>query len=96
MKTPNSAFLEILTTAFACMLSEETVNKSGDQFGKTIDTTIGTGPYILKEWKYGELCVCEANPNCFKGTPDIKNVRAKAIPDQNSAIIALEAGEIDT
>lgn len=96
MKAPNVGFLEYLSNIYySAMLSQETVKKFGKDYGKTVESSIGTGPYILKEWKPGELCVYEANPNYFKGTPAIKTVRMKTITDVNAAIIALQTGEIN-
>lgn len=95
MKTPNVGFLEYLANVYYCaIISEEAVKQHGDQYGKTVETTVGTGPYILKEWKPGELCVYEANPDYFKGAPAIKTVRMKTISDVNAAIIGLQTGEI--
>ena len=95
MKEPNVSFLECLANCqYSAMLSEETVKKYGSQYGKSVEVTVGTGPYILKEWKPGELCVYEANPDYFKGSPAIKKARMKTITDVNAAIIALQTGEI--
>jgi len=97
MKTPNVGFLEYLTNPmYSAMLSEEAVKKYGNDYGKTVESCVGTGPYILKEWKPGELCVYEANSNYFKGAPAIKKVRMKTISDVNAAIIALQTGEINS
>lgn len=95
LKAPNVGFLEYLANIYYCtMLSEETVKQFGDQYGKTVESSIGTGPYILKEWKPGEYCVYEANPDYFKGAPAVKKVRLKTITDVNAAIIGLQTGEI--
>jgi len=95
MKTPNVGFMEYLANVYYCaMLSEETVKEFGDQYGKTVESSIGTGPYILKEWKPGEYCVFEANPEYFRGAPAIKRVKLKTITDVNAAIIGLQTGEI--
>jgi len=56
---------------------------------------IGTGPYKFKEWKKGELIVLEANPDYYGGRPYIDQVVFKVIPDQNTAMVALETGEVD-
>ncbi|MEW6082884.1 MAG: ABC transporter substrate-binding protein [Bacillota bacterium] len=95
MKTPSVGFLEYLSNIYySAMLSEETVKNCGEDYGKSVENTVGTGPYILKEWKPGELCVYEANPDYFKGEPAVKKVRLKTITDVNTAVIALQTGEI--
>lgn len=96
MKTPNVGFIEYLANPmYSAMLSQETVKKFGKDYGKTVESIVGTGPYVLKEWKPGELCAYEANANYFKGAPAIKKVRMKTITDVNAAIIALQTGEIN-
>ena len=95
MKIPSMSFLETLSGSFATIQSEKAYKQFGDQYGLTVEAVVGTGPYILKEWSYGEMCYYEANPDYFKGEADIKKVRFKAITDPNSAVIALETGEID-
>ena len=96
MKTPNVGFLEYLANPYySQMLSEEAVKKYGKEYGKTVESSIGTGPYILKAWKPGEECVYEANANYFKGAPAIKKVKLKTITDVNTAVIALQTGEIN-
>ena len=37
----------------------------------------------------------ERNPNYYWGEPLLKEINYKIIPDENSALVALEAGEID-
>lgn len=94
IKYPSASFLEKLTSWFF-VVSEDAYSKHGDQFGKTTEAVIGTGAYILKEWKPSELCVFEANPDYFKGEADIKKVRFKTITDVNAAVIALQTKEVD-
>jgi len=96
MKTPDVGFPQYLANYMYCaMLSQETVGKYGQEYGKSVESTVGTGPYILKEWKPGEQLVYEANPDYFKGAPAIKRVRMKTITDVNASIIALQTGEIN-
>lgn len=95
MKSASMAFLETLAGSFAFIVNEKAVTEYGDQYGMSVEATVGTGPYILKEWKPGELAVYEANPDYFDGEADIKKLRFKAISDTNTAVIALETGEID-
>lgn len=96
MKAPDAAFLEKLSSVFySYIVNEEAYKQYGDQYGKTAEATIGSGPYVLAEYKPGESCTLEANPDYFMGSPDIKTVSIKAISDSNAAIIALQTGDID-
>lgn len=92
LKKPDLSSLEKLT--WINIVSEAAYNKFGDQYGKTIESVVGTGPYILKEWQPGQECTFEANPDYFQGAPDINKVKFKSISDANAAVIALQTGEI--
>ncbi|MDD5382238.1 MAG: peptide-binding protein [Candidatus Margulisbacteria bacterium] len=69
--------------------------------GKDINTAafnrkpVGTGPFIFKEWQTGDHVTVVRNPNYYLGKPLLKEIIYKIIPDENSALVALEAGEID-
>jgi peptide/nickel transport system substrate-binding protein len=57
---------------------------------------IGTGPFVLKEWKMGSHITLERNPNYFKkGKPYLDKIVVKVVPDASSRMIAFEAKEID-
>ena len=56
---------------------------------------IGTGPYVIKEFKPGGRIVMEANPDYFRGAPKIKRVVLTAVPDENARVALLEKGAID-
>ncbi len=58
---------------------------------------IGTGPFVLKEWVRGDKVVYEANPSYWggPGVAGVETVVWKSIPEADSRIAALEAGEID-
>lgn len=92
LKKPDVSCLEKLTWIY--MVSEEAYTKYGDQYGKTVEAVVGTGPYLLKEWQPGTECIFEANADYFQGAPDVKKVKFKSISDANAAVIALQTGEI--
>lgn len=56
---------------------------------------VGTGPYKFVEWKPGDSIVYEANEEYWNGAPSIKHVTFRIYPDNTTAAIALENGEID-
>jgi len=69
--------------------------------GKDINTAefnrrpIGTGPFIFKEWQAGDHIKVVRNPHYYLGSPLLKEIVYKIIPDENARLVALEAGEID-
>lgn len=92
LEDPDVSFPEKLTQVY--MVSEEAYKEYGDQYGKTVESTIGTGAYIVKEWQPGQSLTLEANPDYFAGEAGIKNVKLKTISDANAAVIALQTGEV--
>lgn len=58
-------------------------------------TPVGTGPYVLSEYKAGEYVKFVKNDNYFLGAPKIANVVFRIIGDANSAQLALQNGEIN-
>lgn len=56
---------------------------------------IGTGPYKFVERAIGSYVKMEANELYWGGEPDIKYFNLKILPDANSQLMSLEAGEVD-
>lgn len=93
LAAPNVSILERLSNIF--MMNKDVYEEYGENYGTSVDSVCGTGPYILTGWVSGSECVFEANPNYFKGEPAIKKARLKAMPDENTAVISLQTGEVD-
>lgn len=60
-----------------------------------IDHPIGTGPYKFVERALGSYVKMDANEEYWQGAPDIKHVNLNILPDANSQLLSLEAGEVD-
>ncbi|HWI65755.1 MAG TPA: peptide-binding protein [Symbiobacteriaceae bacterium] len=56
---------------------------------------VGTGRFTFVEWKAGERIVLKANENWHGGRPNIDQYVWKIVPDANTAMAALEKGEVD-
>lgn len=56
---------------------------------------IGTGPFKFVEWVPDENVILEANPNYWGEKPFVDRYVFTVIPSAQSAIIALEKGEVD-
>ena len=59
------------------------------------DHPMGTGPYMLKEWKKDDHVTMVANPLYWGGKVAIKTVVWKPIPEAASRVAALQTGETD-
>ena len=57
---------------------------------------VGTGPYLIKEWKKGEYLLFEKNPYYHKeGLPITQKIKFVTIEDNNTRILQLESGQTD-
>lgn len=58
---------------------------------------LGTGPFKFVEWKTGEYVQVEKNENYWRGAeyPKLDGVIVQFIPDPNTRVNALKAGEYD-
>jgi peptide/nickel transport system substrate-binding protein len=57
---------------------------------------LGTGPFTVGEWVRGDRIVLVKNKEYWvKGLPHLDRVTYRFIPDPNSALAALKAGDID-
>lgn len=56
---------------------------------------VGTGPYVLSEWKTGDSVTLTLNDKYWGEMPYWKTMIFKFIPDTNSRLLALQSGDID-
>ena len=70
------------------------VEKLGDdQFGQT---PVSSGPFRLVEWRKGDRVVLEKNPHYYReGLPYLDGVEMIYVPDDNTRVSMLKAGEVD-
>src|SRR5205814_9028599 len=56
---------------------------------------VGTGPYQFESGTPKQEAIITANDTYFGGTPPIKRVISRTVPDQNAEVIGLENGQYD-
>lgn len=56
---------------------------------------VGTGPFKFVKWNKDDQVVMEANLSYFRGTPPVKTVIFRPIPEASTRIAALLTGEVD-
>jgi peptide/nickel transport system substrate-binding protein len=81
---------------FFCVkvLSEREVTSQGAKFG-TIPHKAGTGPYYVTSYNVGTGVKLEAFKGYWRGAPAIPEIEYVVIPDDTSAVIAFQNGELD-
>lgn len=56
---------------------------------------VGTGPYVMSEYSAGSYVKFEANDTYFLGAPSIDTFVFRIVENSNTAMMALQSGEID-
>jgi peptide/nickel transport system substrate-binding protein len=56
---------------------------------------VGTGPFELTSWKRGEELTFVRNIHYFRGAPRAQQMIAREVPDINTDLVMLRAGQLD-
>ena len=75
------------------MVPPRNVREKGDQYFAA--NPVGTGPFRVVKWVKGESVELEANKNYWGGTPKIKTVVLKTIPEPATRVSALLTDQAD-
>ncbi len=77
------------------IFSKAAYEKWGDEYGKSVDKIVSSGPYVATAWEENVSVTFEARDDYYGPQPDLKHLKYVAIADANAAVIALQTGEID-
>ena len=92
LTSPDVTFLNKMALNFAFIVPKEEVAKAGENFGHA---PVGTGPYLLKEWKSGQELTFERNPNYFMtDRPYLDKITIQVGVAPDVALLRLEKGDI--
>jgi len=56
---------------------------------------VGTGPFKFKEWRIADAIELDANPQYFRGKPNLDGITYKIIPTAELMLTQIKAGEVD-
>lgn len=56
---------------------------------------IGDGPFVLEAWAHGSDLIFAANPRYWRGTPRVREVDIKVIPDLTTQLNEIRTHEVD-
>ncbi|TKH45904.1 nickel ABC transporter, nickel/metallophore periplasmic binding protein [Paenibacillus terrae] len=62
---------------------------------KGIKKPVGTGPWMLDEYKQDEYATFKRNPNYWGTAPKVDKIIVKIIPDGETRVMAFEKGDLD-
>ncbi|ETT54726.1 nickel-binding periplasmic protein [Paenibacillus sp. FSL H7-689] len=60
-----------------------------------IKEPVGTGPWMLADYKQDEYAVFKRNPNYWGTAPKVDQITVKIIPDAETRVLAFEKGDLD-
>ncbi len=90
-KEPFAAILTYLAHSASLIISQSAVEEYGADFG---ENPVGTGPFMLKEWRQGDQVVMEKFDDYWGGAAQVDELVFRAIPEGTSRTIELETGGV--
>jgi peptide/nickel transport system substrate-binding protein len=98
LSAPFSAFVANLAATTVYIYPKEAGKPTADGAGDytAADTVIGTGPFVLEEYREKQRLVFKRNPDYFEaGKPYLDGVELYTIADSAGQIAALRTGKLD-
>lgn len=96
LKQPFAAFPSAIATGYFGMASPTAIQKAGARYGTAGSTAVGTGPFILKEWRTGDRIVLAKNPKYWQADrPKSEQLVIRFIADPAARLAQLRAGQLD-
>src|SRR3990172_1357368 len=92
IEQPFSPFLHLLTMTAAYVLPKEEVESLGADFSSH---PVGTGPFLLKEWKNNNEITLVRNTRYFSDHAKIEGIIYRIIPEDLTAVTEFELGNLD-
>lgn len=79
------------------IIPEHIYNKPGFDYNKAPfnRTPLGTGPYMVSEWKTADHITLVPNPYSWRGQPFFKKIIYKIVPSDNTKLVQLQTGDLD-
>jgi peptide/nickel transport system substrate-binding protein len=90
LSQPDAPMLTAMTDLNAAILPASAI--AADTVGTE---AIGSGPFVLEEWKPNEGAMLRANADWWGDGPSIDGIEIRVIPDESAILAALRAEQID-
>lgn len=92
---PSVPFLAQLALPNVSILSQKAMEKMGEE--AYAQDPVASGAFIVKEWLRGDRVVLEKNPNFWQADKvSLDGVEWISIPDDNTRMLKVQAGELDS
>jgi ABC-type transport system substrate-binding protein len=92
LENPFGPFLSLLAMSPAYVVPWEEVKRLGQDFGTH---PVGSGPYVLTEWKHGQHIILSAREDYFEGSTKLNGIYYRIIPEDLTAVMEFETGNLD-
>jgi peptide/nickel transport system substrate-binding protein len=93
LNEPSAPFLSTLAMFAASVVPEQAVKAEGEDFATK---PVGAGAFKLDEWRRGDRVTLSRNHNYWEdGRVKLDGVEWVYIPDDNTRMLKLQAGEVD-
>lgn len=86
---PNPNVLPVLTNRTTAIISPE-----ADQNQNLMQEPVGTGPFKFESWTQGDRLIMTKNEDYWGEEPQLEEITFITVPDTQTAISMLEAGEV--
>ncbi|MFC0410715.1 ABC transporter substrate-binding protein [Roseomonas elaeocarpi] len=106
LNNPDATLLAALATFNTGILPQRLVEAAAgatldDKVKAFAEKPIGTGPFVMTEWRRGQAMVLRRNPNHWRkdaqgqALPYLDELRFEIVPDDATRLLKLKAGELD-
>jgi len=98
LSEPYAYFLPALGAYAASIVNPKAQQNEKDGDGAQAflaNNTMGSGPYVISEWRRGEQITLDYNPNWWGKEPALKRVIIRLIPESTNMKLALGKGDVD-
>ncbi len=92
LERPLSVFLGFLAMPNAYIVPREEVERWGKDFS---DHVIGTGPFVLKEWRHDDFLKLARNERYFGDRARVEAIDYRVLPEDFTRVAEFEAGNLD-
>ncbi len=98
---PNALFLPVLTIFGLLIFDKETMEANAteaDPWSHDYVNNVGApgfGPYCLENWVKNESITYAANPDYYRGAPQVQRVTVQRVPQSSNRVVVLRSGQAD-
>ncbi|MDT8854714.1 ABC transporter substrate-binding protein [Paracoccaceae bacterium Fryx2] len=91
---PSAPFLSTLAMPGASIISKAAMESMGEE--AFAEKPVGSGAFMVEEWRRGDRVILKKNPNFWQAdSVSLDGVEWISIPDDNTRMLAVQAGELD-